>query len=510
LINYFPCPSHEKFLTSQDCQKLHYLKDILSKYDAVIGLEVHVQLNTESKLFSSDPNRFGAAPNHNVSVISLGHPGSLPRLNTRVVRSAISMGLATGSEIASSLVFARKNYFYTDLPKGYQISQHESPICEGGSVWIRTSGGGSKEIRLTRIHIEEDAGKSLHDKDPRASLIDLNRAGVPLLEIVSEPDLSSGEEAALYLSQIRRLVRYLDISDGNMEEGSMRCDANVSLKTRGDPVLGTRCEIKNLNSISNVRRAVEIEISRQAGILDSGGTIVQQTLGFDDQKNGVFPLRDKEEADDYRYFPEPDLNPLPITQELIAEISSAQPALPDDIFGRLTGEYKLPAQDAEVVTESPEFANYFLKLAGITPDAKAAANWMLGPVKAWLNENNRLIGEFPLTAGKLASLIRLVEDGKVSYSSARQKLFPRLIGQPSADPEKMATALDLLMESGEDIIMKQVMEALDRYPEKIREYHRGKKGLVGLFMGEVMKISGGRADPKAASRLIKEELNKRK
>jgi len=486
------------------------LKDQQSKYDAVIGLEAHVQLNTDSKLFSSDPNLFGADPNHNVSVISLGHPGSLPRLNDRVVRSAISMGLAVGSEIAPSLIFARKNYFYTDLPKGYQISQQESPVCLGGSVGIRINGGNRKNIQLTRIHIEEDAGKSLHDRDPHASLIDLNRAGVPLLEIVTEPDLCSAEEAALYLTQIRRLVRYLDISDGNMEEGSMRCDANVSVKTSGNPELGTRTEIKNLNSISNVRRAIQFEIGRQVDILDSGGKIVQQTLGYDVQKNLTFPLRDKEEADDYRYFPEPDLNPFEITHELVEEIRSAQPALPDEIFDRLTGVFKLPAQDAETIIELPRFAEYFLELSAPAPDAKTAANWMLGPVRAWLNENNREINDFPLAPGKLAELISLVNEGRISYTSAQQKIFPRLLEQADADPEILATELDLLMESGEDIIMKQVSQALDRYPEKVSEYHRGKKGLVGLFMGEVMKISKGKADPGTASRLITEELNKRK
>lgn len=480
------------------------------KYELVIGLEVHVQLNTKSKLFSSDPNLFGAQANHNISVISLGHPGTLPRLNGQVVRSAIRLGLATHSEIASSLGFARKNYFYTDLPKGYQISQHESPICEGGFVRIRIPGAEPKKIRLTRIHIEEDAGKSLYDRVPDASLIDLNRAGVPLLEIVSEPELQSGEEAALYLAEVRRLVRYLDICDGNMEEGSMRCDANVSIKKKGDPVLGTRTEIKNLNSISNVRRAIEIEVNRQNLILEQGGKVIQQTMGYDDQQNLTFPLRDKEEADDYRYFPEPDLNPFMISRELVEEIRSTQPALPDEIFQQLTVEYNLPVQVAEILIETPGFAKYYLELATQMPDAKMAANWMIGPVRAWINERHGNVSDFPLPPAKLSALISLVKDEKVSYSSAQQKIFPRLIENPGLEPEKLAIEQDLLLESGEDEIMKQVNAALDMYPGKIKDYHNGKKGLIGLFMGEVMKISKGKADPGKASRLITEELYKRK
>ena len=271
-----------------------------NSYEAVIGLEVHAQMSTESKLFCSDPNRFGAEANQNTSVISLGHPGSLPRLNEKVVEYAIRLGLAAHSELAPSLSFARKNYFYADLPKGYQISQHEEPVCEGGYINIRLSSG-QKKIRLIRIHIEEDAGKSLHDQQPEASLIDLNRAGVPLLEIVSEPDLCSGEEAQLFLGEVRRLVRYLDICDGNMEEGSLRCDANVSVKKKGESRLGTRTEIKNLNSMSNVRKAIEFEIERQTTMLDQGGEVVQQTLSYDDQKNSTFPLRSKEDAEAVSY-----------------------------------------------------------------------------------------------------------------------------------------------------------------------------------------------------------------
>jgi len=480
-----------------------------NSYEAVIGLEVHAQLSTESKLFCSDPNQFGAEPNQHTSVISLGHPGSLPRLNEKVVEYAIRLGLATHSEIAPSLSFARKNYFYTDLPKGYQISQHENPICDGGYIHIRMPEV-NKKIRLIRIHIEEDAGKSLHDRQPDASLIDLNRAGVPLLEIVSEPDLCSGKEAQSYLGEIRRMVRYLDICDGNMEEGSLRCDANVSVKKIGETKLGTRTEIKNLNSMSNVRKAIEYEIKRQIALLDQGGKVVQQTVSYDDQKNLTFPLRSKEDADDYRYFPEPDLNPIVIDQKWVSEIRSGLPALPHQLFLRYTTEYHLSEQDAGILVESPEQASYFEVVADQSGEPKTAANWILGPVKSWLNENHSRMDDFPLSPEKLASLLALASEGKVSYTAAQQKIFPELILQPDANPNELAKQLDLIQESGTDAIMKHVLTALDKYPEKIREFHNGKKGLVGLFMGEVMNSTGGKADPSMANKLIIQELDKRK
>jgi aspartyl-tRNA(Asn)/glutamyl-tRNA(Gln) amidotransferase subunit B len=477
-------------------------------YQAVIGLEVHAQLNTRSKAFSADPNAFGTEPNQNVSVISLGHPGSLPRLNERVIDFAIRLGLATHSRIAPVLSFARKNYFYTDLPKGYQISQYESPVCEGGHIMIRMPSG-SKKIRLIRIHIEEDAGKSLHDRQPDASLIDLNRAGVPLLEIVTEPDLGSGEEAQACLGEIRRLVRYLEVCDGNMEEGSLRCDANVSVKKKTDTVLGTRTEIKNLNSISNVRKAIEYEIKRQTGILEGGGKVIQQTMSFDDQRNLTFPLRSKEEAEDYRYFPEPDLNPFEIPEEMISRILSELPALPNELFSKFTEQLKLGPQDAEALIESPDLALYFEGLAAAS-DPKSAANWVLGPVKSWMNENHADIRDFPVGADRLGKLLRIITGGLVSYTAAQQNLFPAMITHPELDPENLAVEMNLLIETGEGTIMKQVKEALDKYPEKIVEYHRGKKGLLGLFMGEVMKSTKGRADPALANRIILEELQKRK
>ncbi len=478
-------------------------------YEAVIGLEVHAQLSTESKLFSSDPNRFGAESNQHTSVISLGLPGSLPRLNRKAVEYAIRLGLAAHAEIAPALLFSRKHYFYTDLPKGYQISQHELPVCRGGHINIRTAAG-HKKIRLIRIHLEEDAGKSIHDQQPDASLIDLNRAGVPLLEIVSEPDLRSGEEAQSYLGEIRRLVRYLEVCDGNMEEGSLRCDANVSVRKKGEIGLGTRTEIKNLNSMSNVRKAIEFETGRQIALLEEGGKVAQETLSYDAQRNLTFPMRSKEEAEDYRYFPEPDLNPFVIDEKWISEIRSALPSLPHERFVRYTDEFQLTKQDAGVLVESSDVAGYFEKLAERTGDPRSAANWMLGPVRSWLNEHRARIGDFPVSPAKMALLINLAAEGKVSYTAAQQSIFPELIERPEGEPLTLARQMDLIQESGTDAIMKHVQSALDKYPEKIREYHRGKKGLLGLFMGEVMKSTSGRADPSLANKMIIQELDKRK
>jgi aspartyl-tRNA(Asn)/glutamyl-tRNA(Gln) amidotransferase subunit B len=480
-----------------------------NSYEAMIGLEVHAQLNTESKLFCSDPNSFGAGPNQHVSVISLGHPGSLPRLNGKVVESAIRLGVAAHAEIAPSLTFDRKHYFYTDLPKGYQITQHKSPKCRGGHVNIRTQTG-YKKIRLIRIHIEEDAGKSIHDQQPDASLIDLNRAGVPLLEIVSEPDLRSGEEAQSYLREIRRLVRYLDIGDGNMEEGSLRCDANVSLRKKNETRLGTRNEIKNLNSITNVRKAIEFEVRRQVAELEKGDVVVQQTLSNDDQRKCTFPLRSKEEAEDYRYFPEPDLNPLTIDRDWVSRIRSALPALPHECYLKYISDFQLSPQDAAVLVESRDQAGYFEVLAEKSGEPKAAANWILGPVRSWLNDRQAGMDEFPLSPVRLASLITLTMQGKISHTAARLKIFPEMIRQPEADPLTLALQLNIIQESGTGTIIKHVRDALDKYPEKISEYHKGKKRLVGLFMEEVMKSTGGKADPAVASKLIKQELEKRK
>lgn len=363
-------------------------------YEVVVGLEVHAQLLTQSKLFCGDSIAFGAEPNTHVSPVTLGHPGTLPKMNRRAIEFAVKMGLACHCEIEKDNYFARKNYFYPDLPKGYQVSQHTTPVCKGGFVTIKTPEG-TKNIRLNRIHMEEDAGKSLHDVDERNTCIDFNRAGTPLIEIVTEPDIRGGEEAFAYLSEIRKLVRYLEICDGNMEEGSLRCDANISVRKKGDTQLGTRVEVKNLNSIRNVKRAIDTEAKRLIDILKQEGTIVQQTRSFDANTGTTFAIRDKEDADDYRYFPEPDLSPFHLQDEFVELIRKSIPELPEARRKRYVSALQLSEYDALLITEEKAFADYFEQLIEKTPDCKASANWMLGPVKAWLNENNKEINDFP-------------------------------------------------------------------------------------------------------------------
>src|SRR5580658_9065048 len=346
-------------------------------YEIVVGLEVHAQLLTRTKLFCGDSATFGAGPNTQISPVTLGYPGSLPRLNRQAVEYAIRMGLACHSEIERNNYFARKNYFYPDLPKGYQISQHTTPVCKGGRVSVRTPAG-LRDIRLNRIHLEEDAGKSLHDVDPDNTLVDLNRAGVPLIEIVTEPDIRSGEEAYTYLTELRKMLRYLEICDGNMEEGSMRCDANVSVRPKGVTILGTKVEVKNLNSIRNVRRAIEFEGERLIGLLERGETVQQQTRSFDAATGTTFALRTKEEANDYRYFADPDLPPFVVTDEYLDKIRGALPELPEQLIGKFRKELQLPEYDARVICDDKDAAAYFQKLIGYTTNYKAAANWLLG------------------------------------------------------------------------------------------------------------------------------------
>lgn len=476
------------------------------KYEAVIGLEIHIQLNTLSKAYSSDSAEFGNLPNTNVSVISLGHPGTLPMANKKVIESAVKLGLACKCNITEFNGYARKNYFYADLPKGYQITQDKTPICTGGFITIKNKEGIEKRINLTRIHMEEDAGKSIHDQDPFDSLIDLNRAGVPLLEMVSEPEIKSGEEAYQYVTEVRKLVRYLEICDGNMEEGSMRCDANISIMPKGSKVFGTKVEVKNMNSIRNVQRAIEYEIKRQAEMLEKGEVIKQETRSFDAVAGVTFSLRGKEGADDYRYFPEPDLQPVIITEEYKQKVKSVLPPLPDELFKKYTEDFKLSSYDAGVLTESKEIALYFEELSKHCSNHKAAANWVMGDIKSFLNERALHISNFPLTPKAIASLINLIEEGKISHSAASQKIFPILIENPSKSPLEIAQENNLIQESNADSILPMIEEVIAKYPEKVEEYRAGKKGLLGLFVGEVMKLSKGKADPKMTNQLVREKL----
>ena len=476
------------------------------KYEAVIGLEVHTQLLTKSKLFCGDSAEFGAAPNTNISPVSLAHPGTLPKMNKKVIEYAIKLGIALHCDIERNNYFARKNYFYPDLPKGYQISQHTTPICKNGFVPIRIDSA-ERNIKLNRIHIEEDAGKSLHDADENYTCIDLNRAGVPLLEIVSEPDMHSADEAFAYITEIRKLVRYLGVCDGNMEEGSLRCDANISIRLRGEKKLGTKVEVKNLNSIRNVKKAIEHEIERLIKLSENNKEIIQQTRSFDAETGTTFSLRTKEEANDYRYFAEPDLTPFFITDEMMESVKQTIPALPKELELQYQQEFGLSAYDAKVLCEDRSASDLFNSILQHTNNYKAAANWLLGPVKSYLNENNIEINNFPLAAKTIAELIKLIDEGKINFSIASSKIFTALLQHPDKAPLKIVTELNLLQESNDDTVTLWIDEVLQKMPEKVNEYKKGKKSLIGLFAGEVKKISKGKADMQVVNKLLTEKLN---
>ena len=476
------------------------------KYEAVIGLEVHTQLLTKSKLFCGDNTEFGSLPNTNISPVSLAHPGTLPKMNKKVIEFAIKLGIALHCDIEQNNYFARKNYFYPDLPKGYQISQHTTPICKNGYVAINVDGV-ERNIILNRIHIEEDAGKSLHDADENYTCIDLNRAGVPLLEIVSEPDMHSADEAFAYITEIRKLVRYLGICDGNMEEGSLRCDANISIRLRGEKILGTKVEVKNLNSIRNVKKAIEFEIDRLVKLSENNEDIIQQTRSFDADKGTTFSLRTKEEANDYRYFAEPDLTPFFITDEMILSVKQTIPALPKELELKYREVYGLSAYDAKVLCEEKSTSDFFESILQHTNNYKAAANWLLGPVRSYLNENNLEINNFPLPAKIIAALIQLIDEGKINFSIASSKIFAALIQQPGKEAFQVVTELNLLQDSNDDTVTLWIDEVLHKMPEKVNEYKKGKKTLIGLFAGEVKKISKGKADMQVVNKILTEKLN---
>jgi aspartyl-tRNA(Asn)/glutamyl-tRNA(Gln) amidotransferase subunit B len=478
---------------------------IYDKYEVVVGLEVHAQLSTQSKMYCGDSAEFGAMPNTQVSVVSLGHPGTLPMVNETAIEYAVKMGIATHSVINMYNIFARKNYFYADLPKGYQITQDKTPICTEGVITFDLNGE-KKTVRLTRIHMEEDAGKSTHDIDPYFTLVDLNRAGVPLIEIVSDPDIRSGDEAMAYLNEIRQLLRYLNICDGNMEEGSMRCDANVSVRLKGSTALNARSEVKNMNSMRNVKRAIEYEFTRQIDLLEAGEKLAQETRGFDAVKGVTLTQRSKEHAHDYRYFPEPDLPPVIITDDYVNDIKKMMPKLPAQLVKEYMEDFGLPAYDAKVISEEKEMAFYFNDVLTHTKNYKAAANWMLGPVKNYLNENGKEITEFKLSPAALGKLIALIDDGKTNFSVASTKIFPVLMEQPDKEPLKIAEELNLIQSGDEGMIAGLVDEVLAKFPEKVEEYRGGKKGLMGLFVGEVIKASKGKADPKVVNKLLQEKL----
>ena len=481
-------------------------QSLRDRYEVVIGLEVHAQLLTQTKAYSSDLNAYGSAPNTNISAITLGHPGTLPVMNRKTIDFAIRLGLACGCNIAPQQHFARKNYFYPDLPKGYQITQDTTPICTGGQILIRTEDGGQKAIGLTRIHMEEDAGKSIHDVDVYDTLVDLNRAGTPLLEIVSEPDLRSSSEAYNYLTEVRKLLRYLDICDGNMEEGSMRCDANVSVRLKGATTFGTKVEVKNMNSIRNVQRAIEFEVTRQIEALENGESLTQETRAFDALKGSTISMRTKEAANDYRYFPEPDLPPITVSQEQIAAISKEMPALPNALFERYTKTYGLSDYDAYNITDQKGLALYYEALIAVTKNYKAAANWLMGEVKSYLNEQGVDISKFPIAAERIAALIELIDQGKISNSIAAQRVFPALFNSQES-PLQIAERLNLIQSSDSGVIEGFVAEVIAQNPSEVERYRNGEKQLIGFFMGQLMKVSGGKADPKAANGILRQQLD---
>lgn len=481
---------------------------IYDTYKAVIGLECHIQLSTKTKMYSNDIAEYGALPNSNISVVTLGHPGTLPKVNKKAIEYAVKLGLAMNCTIREENQFARKNYFYADLPKGYQITQDKTPICNGGWVDITLKDGNTKKINLTRIHMEEDAGKSLHDADPFETLIDLNRAGTPLLEIVTEPDFTGGEDAYIYLNEVRKLVRYLDICDGNMEEGSLRCDANISVMKLDATEYGKKVEVKNMNSFRNVQRAIDFEIKRQIDLLENGSEIAGETRSFDASNGSTFSLRSKENANDYRYFPEPDLQPVLVKQNYIDSIKAIMPDLPSDLLRRYTKEFGLSEYDAHNLIETKSIAFYFNELVSFTKNHKAAANWMMGSIKSYLNENAITIDKFKILPKTIAEIISLIDEGKISNAAATQKLFPELMVHPTESPLNIAQRMDIIQSNDTGALQELVNQALAKYPEKILEYKSGKVNLLGLFVGEVMKLGKGKADPKMANQLVKEALEK--
>jgi aspartyl-tRNA(Asn)/glutamyl-tRNA(Gln) amidotransferase subunit B len=483
-------------------------KSIRDKYTVVVGLEVHAQLLTESKIYNTDSTTYGTEPNTNVSVITLGHPGTLPLLNKKVVEYAIKMGLACHCTISKFNIFDRKNYFYPDLPKGYQLTQDRTPICKGGHVTINTKAG-ERNISLNRIHIEEDAGKSIHLQEEPDTLVDFNRAGVPLIEIVTEPSIRSSEEAYAYLTEVRKMVRYLEICDGNMEEGSLRCDANVSVMLNGATELGKKVEVKNMNSIRNVQHAIDYEVDRQINRLEEGLTVVSETRTFNAGNGKTYGMRTKEELNDYRYFPDPDLSPMIVSDEWLESIKASMPALPRELQQMFIAKYGIPEYDAHVLTDTKELAAYFENVCSWTKNFKAASNWIMGPVKSYLNETGMSANDFPLEPKTIAELIELIDGGTINFATASHRIFNELIASPGRKPLEVAESLNLLQDSNQDTIGVIVEQVIREFPLKVEEFKNGKKGIVGMFMGEVMKRSKGKADPKVANEILTKKLKEK-
>ncbi len=476
------------------------------KYEAVIGLEVHAQLLTGSKAFCSCSTKFGSSPNSNVCPVCLGHPGVLPVLNKKVIEFAVLLGLACNCKISERSIIARKNYFYPDLPKGYQISQYEEPICENGHLTIQLSSG-IKKIGITRIHFEEDAGKLIHDHGTD-TLVDVNRCGTPLLEIVSEPDIRTAEEASQYLMKLRQLVQYLEICDGNMEEGSLRCDANISIRETGSSALGIKTEIKNMNSFRNVERAINFEIERQIDLIENGEKVIQQTLLWNADNNEAIPMRSKEDAHDYRYFPEPDLFPVLVDKEWMNKIKNILPELPDIKRERFIKDFNLPEYDSDILTQSKPVADYYEKVISISDDYKSASNWVMVDVMKILNENKISIDEFSFPPSRLGKLINLINDGTVSNKIARE-IFPELI-QTGKEPDILIKEKNLGQISDVKLIDEIITEVLNKSRNEVTEFLSGKEKVFSSFVGKVMKATSGKANPKIVNEILKQKLEQLK
>ncbi len=475
-------------------------------FDTVIGLEIHAQLLTKSKLFCGDSTVFGDTPNSHVSAVSLAHPGTLPVLNKEAVKLAIKLGVALDCTINQYNYFARKHYFYPDLPNGYQISQNAAPICAGGAIPIVTAAG-IRHIALNRIHLENDAGKSIHDADPENTLIDLNRAGTALVEIVTEPVISSPEEASACLAMVRSIVRHLGVCDGNMEEGSLRCDVNISVRKKGDSRLGTKVEIKNLNSVRNVKRAATYEETRLTRMIENGEEVLQQTRNFDADTGITTALRTKEEANDYRYFPDPDLPPIIVTSEEIEEIRKSLPLLPHEIAQQLTHKYGLGQEASSIISGDDLLYHLFESASMLTGQHAALANWLIGPLKSLINEKGASSIE-GITAPKLVSLAELTTQNSVSFANAAAKILPEMLSGNEDDALTIARKLNLLQVNDTDALNEWIDQVLARFPEKVLEYQKGKKSLTGFFAGEVKKLSKGKADIKSAMEILSQKLNK--
>ena len=475
-----------------------------SEWETVIGLEVHVQLATKSKIFSGASTLFGSSPNTQACNIDLGMPGVLPVLNEEVLKMAIKFGLSINANINSPTQFARKNYFYPDLPKGYQISQLDNPIVEGGVLEITLKDGSKKKIRITRAHLEEDAGKSLHEDFEGLTGIDLNRAGTPLLEIVSEPDLSSGEEAVAYLKKIHSIIRYLEISDGNMAEGSMRCDANVSLRKKGSKELGTRTETKNVNSFKYVEKAIQHEMRRQIKILESGERVTQETRLYDSQLDETRPMRSKEYANDYRYFPEPDLLPVVLSEDFIKSVKELMPELSEEKEKRFVKEYKLSDYDANVLSVDPNLSNFFEEVVVISRNPKLSANWIMGELSAFLNKENLSILETKVDSINLGNLLSRIEDSTISGKIAKEIFEEMWNSKKSPDEIIEEKGLKQVTDSSE--IEKVINQVLEQNQSQLEQYKSGKVKLFGFFVGQVMKASKGKANPEQVNKLLEERL----